>query len=195
MISVIEWASSRREEVGIKEAALRKRFVQYCTIGMATLLLSGCGAVTMLKRGPDLRYRISGEPTYRNGEPVTIRFELANNTSRPVAVLLWNTPFEGLMGKAFDVFCNGQEMAYQGPMAKRGAPSAKSYAIINPKDSITTTFDLATAYALPDQGQCVVSFRGSVLDATEPGQVPRPMDQLQTTTVPGDPFSFQITRS
>lgn len=149
----------------------------------------------MLKRGPDLRHRISGEPSYRSGEPVTIRFELANNTSRPVAVLLWNTPFEGLMGKAFDVFCNGQEMAYQGPMAKRGAPSAKNYAIIEPHASIAATLDLATAYALPTQGQCVVSFRGTVLDATEPDQIPRPMDKLQTTPVPGDPLTFQISHS
>lgn len=148
----------------------------------------------MLKRGPDLRYHISGEPMYHSGEPVTIRFQLSNNTSRPVAVLLWNTPFEGLMGKAFDVFCNGQEMAYQGPMAKRGAPSAKSYAIIEAHAAITATLDLATAYALPTQGQCVVTFRGSVLDATEPDQIPRSMDQLQTTLVSGDPFTFQINR-
>lgn len=148
----------------------------------------------MLKHGPDLRYRISGEPTYHSGAPVTMRFQLSNNTSQPVAVLLWNTPFEGLMGKAFDVFCNGQEMAYQGPMAKRGAPSAKDYAIIEAHGTISATFDLATAYALPEQGQCVVRFRGSLLDATEPDQIPRSMEQLHTTLVPGDPFTFQISR-
>jgi hypothetical protein len=181
--------------MGMKEAALRNRFIRFCAIGLAAVLLSGCAAVTMLKRGPDLRHRISGESIYRSGEPVSIRFELTNNSSRPVAVLLWNTPFEGLMGKAFDVFCNGQEMTYQGPMAKRGAPSARNYAIIEAHATITATLDLATAYALPAQGQCVVSFRGTVLDATEPDEVPRPMDKLHTTPVSGDPFTFQISPS
>lgn len=48
------------------------------------------------------------DETYPVGEPVNLRFELHNQTDRPLYVLIWYTPLEGIAGDIFQVARNGE---------------------------------------------------------------------------------------
>ena len=66
-------------------------------------------------------------------EPVNLRFELRNQSDRPLYVLIWYTPLEGVAGEIFQVTRNGEELQYQGVLAKRGDPSREEYITIEPR--------------------------------------------------------------
>ncbi|PTL80874.1 protease [Vitiosangium sp. GDMCC 1.1324] len=131
-----------------------------------------------------LECALSVPATVRSGEPVEVRFQLTNRTAQPLYVLTWRTPLEGLRGNDFQITRDGTDIAYQGPMVKRGNPSAQSYVTIAPGASVDGKVDLALAYDLKQPGRYRIAFRGQLMDvADKQAEVPRTLDLLKSTPV------------
>ncbi len=107
-----------------------------------------------------LIFHINGVSVHSVGGPVKIDFTLSNESSEDIWFLTWYTPFEGIWGDIFIIECANQHIDYIGPMAKRGSPGSDNFTLIPAGSSLQTQVDLSTAYALPRQGGCRVTFNG-----------------------------------
>lgn len=106
----------------------------------------------------ELRATLEAPASLPNGEAVTVKFTLTNNTAERLYVLKWYTPLEGIAGKIFRVERDGQVIPYQGMLAKRGAPSPKAYVLLEPGESVSAAVDLATAYDFSKAGEYTIEF-------------------------------------
>jgi len=99
---------------------------------------------------------------FKTGEPVKLKFTVYNSTDSVKEFCKWHTPFEPLMSKYLEIKeANGEEAAYQGPMAKRMMPPpASSYQKINPGDSLSVDVDLLKGYAVQKPGRYTLSYTG-----------------------------------
>jgi peptidyl-Lys metalloendopeptidase len=124
-------------------------------------------------------------PSLRSGEPVEVRFQLTNRTEQPLFVLSWRTPLEGrLLGNDFKVTREGTEIPYQGPMAKRGNPSAESYQSLAPGASVDAKVELSLAYDMKQPGRYRIEYPGPLLDVIRTqAQVPHSLDQFESQPV------------
>lgn len=101
-------------------------------------------------------------PNKITGDSLLLRFAVKNNSSKTLRFCKWHTPFEPLMSKYLDVKNEkGEEMAYQGVMAKRIMPPPESsYLSLKPQDSVVTKVDLRKAYAITKPGTYHVTYVG-----------------------------------
>jgi peptidyl-Lys metalloendopeptidase len=133
---------------------------------------------------PTLECALSVPSSVRAGQPVELRFQLTNRTAQPLYVLNWRTPLEGLWGNDFQVTRDGTEVPYQGPMKKRGNPSAQNYVTIAPGASVDGKVDLSQAYEMKQPGRYRIAFQGMLLDVAEKqADVPRSLDAFQAREV------------
>jgi hypothetical protein len=118
------------------------------------------------------------------GEPVELRFQLRNPTASPVFVLEWHTPFEGLLANFLRVTRNGQDVPYQGPMMKRGDPSAEEYVTLQPGASAEAQVEVSLAYDFQQPGHYRIAFRDSLMDVvTRQAEVPHTRERFQPLPV------------
>jgi len=96
------------------------------------------------------------------GDSVLLKFTVKNNTDSVQRFCKWHTPFEPLLSKYLDVKNDkGEDVAYQGAMAKRiMPPPASSYLSLSPKDSISANVDLLKAYAIKTPGNYTITYVG-----------------------------------
>jgi hypothetical protein len=87
------------------------------------------------------------------GQPVPLRFTLANPGRKAVQVLAWGTPFEGWLAPFVTVWRDGVELAYQGAAVKRGDPERNEYLLIAAGRKRMVTVDLAQAFDLRSPGR------------------------------------------
>ncbi len=131
-----------------------------------------------------LECTLSVAPQVGAGQPVEVLFRLTNRTQRPLFVLEWHTPLEGLRSNLFTVTRDGADIPYQGPMVKRAPPTAESYVTLAPGASVEARVDVSLAYELTQPGRYQLTFRGELMDvATEQAEVPRAMDAFQAMPV------------
>jgi peptidyl-Lys metalloendopeptidase len=117
---------------------------------LALLLLIGLPRLTF---GQNVSVELSLERTeYRQGTAVPVKYTVTNRESRPVAVLKWNTPLDGLTGDPFIVLHDGSERRFSGVMVLRADPIASDWVVIPPNGSVNATVDLAPAYDLTAAG-------------------------------------------
>lgn len=130
---------------------------------------------------PALECRIEPRPPLTAGGPAEIRFVLTNSSREPVWFLRWNTPFEGWLGSIFTVTApDGAEVAYTGPMMKRGNPNGEEYVQIPPGGEVDAVVNLADVYDLSTPGRYRLRVTGGIIDLTvDPASVPRPLSQHQ----------------
>jgi hypothetical protein len=100
---------------------------------------------------------------------VTLSFTLRNGGDRSIAVLGWNTPFDGWFGEYLDVTRDGARVPYKGPVAKRGAPDTDDYVTVQARGQRTARIDLSLAYAVKEAGRYRVTFRGVLHDVRVDG--------------------------
>lgn len=131
-----------------------------------------------------LECSMSVPPRLKVGEPVELRFQLRNPTASPLFVLEWHTPFEGLLANFLRVTRNGQDVPYQGPMMKRGDPSAEEYVTLQPGASAEAQVEVSLAYDFQQPGHYRLAFRDSLMDVvTRQAEVPRPLGRFQPLPV------------
>jgi hypothetical protein len=105
-----------------------------------------------------LRARLEAPSSLPLGEPVKVRFFLANETESDLYILNWFTPLEGLGGDIFRVTRDGQRIRYQGPLASRGDPTPEAYTLIKARDAVSAEVDLSLAYDFSRAGSYTIEF-------------------------------------
>ncbi|MFP2908148.1 protease [Pyxidicoccus sp. 3LFB2] len=137
---------------------------------------------------------LSAPATVKAGEPVEVVFRLTNPTEKPLHVLDWHTPLEGLLNNIFDVTREGTEIPYAGPMLKRANPGADDYVAVAPGASVEGKVNVALAYDFTQPGRYRIAFRGQLMDvATEPSEVPHTMDGFRGVPVKCNEVETTVT--
>jgi hypothetical protein len=106
--------------------------------------------------------KMSIKDTIKVGDSVLMKFTVYNNADSAQQFCKWHTPFEPLMSKYLEVKDEtGQEVLYQGAMAKRVMPPpASSYIKVNAKDSLTASVDMLKAYAIKTPSKYKIIYTG-----------------------------------
>lgn len=139
-------------------------------LGAALLALSSC-SVNKSKRlslntdsaiTAPLFGRMSIKDTIRAGDSVSLKFTVYNKADNTLQFCKWHTPFEPLMSKYLEIKDEkGQEMLYQGAMAKRiMPPPASSYIKVNAKDSISANVNLIKGYSIHAPSKYTIVYTG-----------------------------------
>ena len=110
--------------------------------------------------------KLSAPNRVEAGQPVPLRFTLANRGTAAAHVLNWATPFEGWFGPYVQVMRNGNLLRYAGPMVKRGDPGPDEYVAIAAGRSRHATVDLAQPFDFTEPGRYRVTPRISLFDVT-----------------------------
>ncbi len=171
--------------------------LRYC---LPLVLVFACAGLANDSTGPGrndgpnvLTYRLAAQPTYPIGRPVPINFSLKNETDKPLFVLKWYTPLEGIRGDIFTVTLEGKPLRYEGPMVKRGDPVRDDYVRIPPGGSVEAEVDLSQAYPFSKAGEYHVEFRGRLYDVqSDEARVPRPRDEHRGIQIQGNALSLRI---
>jgi len=179
---------------------MNRRLVSWIALGCLALGSGACahketpdmapqqtqGPNTAVRPSTPLQCMLSVPAKLKTGQPVEVTFRLSNPTAQPQYVLNWNTPLEGLKNNILEVSLVGtdSELPYQGPMFKRGEPSADNYVTVAPGATVEGKIDASLAYDFSKPGTYRIAFRGPVLDVTtKQAEVPRPMDQHRAMPV------------
>ncbi|WP_199729041.1 protease [Corallococcus sp. CA053C] len=143
---------------------------------------------------PNLECALSAPAKARVGEPVEVLFRLTNRSAQAVYILPWQSPLEGLMGPAFDITRDGEEVSYQGPMVKRRAPSESSYVTIAPGATAENRVEVTQAYDFQKPGTYRIAFRNELMDVTSRKEdVPRPGGDYKAAPVKCAPVDVVVT--
>lgn len=148
-------------------------------LALTALSAAACLCVIEPEKRPEMECQIQPRPPLTAGGPVRIRFALTNPTDEKVWVLAWNTPLEKpAMGTIFTLTGpSGEEIPYQGPMAKRGMPTREQYVEIAPGGTAEAVIDLAQVYEFKNPGRYRLQVTGDLFDLTANGDdLPRSTD-------------------
>lgn len=148
-------------------------------LALTALSLAACSCILQPEKRPKMDCQIQPRPPLTAGGPVQIRFALTNPSDEPVWVLSWNTPLEKpAMGTVFTLTGpGGEEILYQGPMAKRGMPTREQYVEIAPGGTAEAVVDLAQVYEFKNPGRYRLQVTGDLFDLTANGDdLPRSTD-------------------
>jgi peptidyl-Lys metalloendopeptidase len=135
------------------------------------------------------------EGTYVIAAPVDVRFSLHNRTNRTLYVLTWYTPLEGIAGRIFRVTRDGDELWYQGILAKRGDPSRDDYITLEPGMTASALVNLAEVYDLSQPGRYRIEFVSRIHDVTDDvSSIPRKRDDHQPHELSCRAVDFELVR-
>ena len=154
-------------------------------LAAAVLLTMGAGSAAA--RTFDLQCSLTAPARVVAGQPVPLRFTLANRGPVGVQVLEWGTPFEGWFGAYVEVSRDGIAVPYRGPMVKRGDPAANEYVRIAAHRVRRAQVDLAQPFDLSVPGVYRIRPRITLFDVATAGlPAPRPRERhaLQTLSCP-----------
>jgi peptidyl-Lys metalloendopeptidase len=101
---------------------------------------------------------------YKAKDKQILTFTLSNNSNESVSLLKWHTPLEGILNDMFWVKREEEATVYLGKMVKRAAPKADDYLTLEPKESISTDFDVSEVYDISKSGNYTVEFDSRLLD-------------------------------
>ena len=92
---------------------------------------------------------------------------ILTNTSNKIArVPRYQLPIGDIEAKLFQVSRDGQAVAYEGPMIKRGLPTAADFAILQPGQSIRSKIQLADAYDMRKSGTYSITLNSALQHAS-----------------------------
>lgn len=144
-----------------------------------------------------LRADITSPETAPAGGPVRVRFTVSNRSDRPLYLLSWYTPLEGVLGDIFQITYKGQEQPYLGPLVSRAAPAPDQYVLLEPGDSEIAVVDLVGAYDFSAAGDYLIAFRSPRIShlVEDPADFAESMDPLGPVSIPSDPITVTIDPS
>jgi hypothetical protein len=144
-------------------------------------------------RAFDLQCSLTAPARVVAGQPVPLRFTLANRGPVGVQVLEWGTPFEGWFGAYVEVSRDGVAVAYRGPMVKRGDPAADEYVRIAPHRARRAEVDLAQPFDLSVPGVYRMQPRITLFDVAVVGApAPRSRDRHVQLTLSCPAFEVRV---
>jgi peptidyl-Lys metalloendopeptidase len=116
------------------------------------LVLSGAAA----EAAPDFSATLALEVPQKGGA-AHVRFTLTNQSSATLHLLIWNTPFDPVLGNIFEITRDGTPVKYVGKLVKRGKPGKADYLALAPGETQRKVVDLARFYDVSAAGHYVVS--------------------------------------
>ncbi len=144
--------------------------------------------------------------SFKGADPIAISFSLTNPTDQKVQVLVWRTPFakEGLTENIFVVaggrttFGSSSQIGYIGPIIKRRPPGPEDYITLGPGETRTTSVNLSDYYAIYQQGDYSVSYRGAgaaPIAGSSDNPVQTPVGPLKKMVAISNAFTFSVTEA
>ena len=100
---------------------------------------------------------------YAAADRQMLLFSLTNQSSRPIRILKWHTPLDGVRSDMFHVVHAGKRAAYMGRLYKRGAPTERDYITIKAGETVQHDMDLSEAYDIAEAGNYNVKYKTSRL--------------------------------
>ncbi|MES2858594.1 MAG: M35 family metallo-endopeptidase [Pseudomonadota bacterium] len=91
---------------------------------------------------------------------------LTNTSNKIARVPRYQLPLGELEAKLFKVSRDGQPVAYEGPMIKRGLPTASDFAILRPGESYRSVVQLSNAYDMRKSGTYTVTLASAMQHAS-----------------------------
>ncbi|QIL20472.1 M35 family metallo-endopeptidase [Thermomonas sp. HDW16] len=91
-----------------------------------------------------------------------IEVVLTNTSNKIARVPKYQLPLGELQAKLFNVNRDGAQVAYEGPMIKRGLPSASDFAILRPGQSYRSVIQLADSYDMRKSGTYTINLASSM---------------------------------
>ena len=141
----------------------------------------------------ELRCTLTAPASVVAGQPVPLRFTLANRGGAAVQVLEWGTPLEGWFAAYVEVSRHGLAIPYRGPMVKRGDPAADEYVRIAAHRARRAEVDLAQPFDLSVPGLYRIRPRITLFDVATAGTpAPRPRDRHAPQTLSCPEFEVQV---
>lgn len=113
---------------------------------------------------PTLEARLVSAADYKTDEPVTMTFELTNTGAEDLYVLTWYTPLEGLFSDCLKVERDGDRVPYDGPLPKRGNPTAENYVLVAPGQTVSRQVEVSRSYDVNTPGNYDVALDTEVDD-------------------------------
>jgi hypothetical protein len=131
----------------------------------AGLLLVACCAAFPALAVPALRCSVAAPPSVVAGQPVALHFTLRNPGPAPLAMLRWDTPFEGAWLAPFVTLSrDGRPLPYQGTVVRRRPPDAAAYLRIEAGGSVSAEIGLDAAFDVTVPGRYSVQSRLHLAD-------------------------------
>jgi peptidyl-Lys metalloendopeptidase len=106
-----------------------------------------------------LTAKIYSQAHYKASEGAPLIFELTNHSKKPVHILKWFTPLEGMKSDCLQVVRNGKSIPYDGRLVKRGTPVPKDFLVLAPGASVHAKINISEAYNLSKSGRVKVDFK------------------------------------
>ncbi|UOF16892.1 M35 family metallo-endopeptidase [Lysobacter capsici] len=101
----------------------------------------------------------------------SVEVSITNTSRKAVRLPKWQLPSDQFDSKLFTISYNGQPVAYEGAMVKRGLPQAEDFAILQPGETYRRVIDLSAGYDLSKTGQYVVAFNTPLQHASTSDRV------------------------
>ena len=98
---------------------------------------------------------------FANGDGA-VEVILTNTSNKIARVPKYQLPLGELEAKLFSISRDGEPVAYEGPMIKRGLPLASDFAILRPGQSYRSVVQLADAYDMRKSGTYTVTLASSL---------------------------------
>jgi peptidyl-Lys metalloendopeptidase len=101
---------------------------------------------------------------FKAADMLMLKYTISNTSDRPINILKWNTPLEGINADIFNITSGDERVAYIGKTIKRGSPQPADYAIINPNAAVSGEINLGEAYYISKSGDYQVELNTVILD-------------------------------
>lgn len=129
-------------------------------------------------------------------DDVVVHVTLSNTSSVPQYILKWHTPFGEIEESLFEVTRDGAKVAYEGMQAKRLAPTAADYYVIQPGKSYKATVELSQIYNMSISGDYTIRYStksAKLFSNVDPAG--KAFDQKQADTLQSDALNVSIEGS
>lgn len=125
--------------------------------------------------------RLTAAPAWSE-ERLSLTIEMINRGETDLLLLAWGTPLEGLVSDCLLVLRDGVEVAYDGPLVKRGEPQAGDFVQIRAGKTVSRSVDLATAYKISGAAVYSIELRPWSAPILEADADPTPYADLSVST-------------
>lgn len=151
---------------------MSSRFLVLRGVVFALSLIFGSWALDAQegRSGAAVEAKLEAAPPQAAGA-ASVRFTLTNRGDRPVSVLKWHTPLEGIQNDIFDIVREGKPVPHVGRLVKRGQPTAEDFVTLGPGETASAVVDLGEAYAFPEPGRYEVRYDPPLTGISRPDRL------------------------
>jgi peptidyl-Lys metalloendopeptidase len=141
---------------------------------------------------------LTAKPQYRLGEPIALTFDLRNASDEDQSVLEWDTPLDSPGQEVLDylrVSRGSGDLPYQGRRIKRGDPDASSYRLVRAGETLSSTIDVSTSYAITEPGTYTATLDTHLRDVitrTATAPAARALGQFTRADLPEVSVTFEV---